>query len=753
MLRVDIFLSKRALIASLVVLEFFGVIFFLPQPINASDNCSSAPINSSAFIKTYHLRTATDGFGVATTKDGGYLLLGDTIAGSGMAAPYPYLVKIDAQGGKSWTKDFSSQSSALGALSSRHLGRLAVETTDNNIITAVDIMDFHDAKYEAIKETYGDVLVTKLNNKGGQLWSIMLGDYNVDRPRQIWALPGGDVMLLARFSKTGYSSEISDGVPEYSVFIKIDKNGKVQSAKKMDWDAISTERLTDGSFIVVANIGVVLPKPAENIVGPEVVPHPLPTMIRLASDLKVVWAKSLEMIPTEMNSPTSYAGGVMTMGKTIIREAGGDFRDIQATSDGGFVAFGYNNLMLTQGFTSGGGYNISDLEYSLRPLTAVKVDANGNYQWAKKLTVNLVSGGDANDFHVVRTSDGNFVIMKDIVYDSAGIAAKNHEAAVKRLAFLDRCQELKGECNRDENLPPELQKLNDATDDALRVVAKASAVNIALIKTDADFNPMWTKQYSVERNISGYDLKPTADKGVVVAGSMLTTKQHMVFQTLEPYKEAALIKVDANGEVNGCVSVITHSEMNLEDQSGYLVMQDMKVGGPEDLKLKINKKVNEKLANAGNTARDICKYQKKSVTPKCSLLASADGSTPTVPGPTATIPTAKTWASINYDNTKEVTAVGEKNKPIHEELLPMLNQVYGNQVKLKDSMTSMWLTYIFSRPVTRADVETIQKYLEGRGYKTTDSEGGDLWVTKIGLTLHLEFDIQDSMMGKMEVRF
>lgn len=118
----------------------------------------------------------------------------------------------------------------------------------------------------------------------------------------------------------------------------------------------------------------------------------------------------------------------------------------------------------------------------------------------------------------------------------------------------------------------------------------ASAVNIGLIKTDADFNPMWVKQYSVEREVSGYGLQPTSDKGVVVVGSMLTTKMRYVMGTLEPYTEAALIKVDANGEANGCVSVTAHSGATLEDQSSYLVMQNMKVSGPENLKLKINKK-------------------------------------------------------------------------------------------------------------------------------------------------------------------
>lgn len=752
MRKIDI--SLYALIG-IYVSVFLGIAsivsgIFITNQVHADSFCSAKPIPATSFIKTYHLREGTDGFGVLPTKDGGYVVTGDTIAGGGMAAPYPYIIKTDAKGDKLWSKDFSSPSGALGYLSNRHLGRLAVETVDGNFVTAVDVADFVN---EDLKEFSGDVLLTKLNKNGGQLWSIMLGDHSIDRPRQIWALPDGGVLLLARFLKTGYGSEITDGVPEYSVFIKIDKNGKVQSSKKMEWDAINVDRLADGSFIALADIAVVLPKPAEHIVGPEVVPHPLPTMIKLDTNLNIVWAKSMEMIPTEMNSPTSYEGGAMTMGITIIRSPGGDFRVVQAAPDGGFIAFGYNDAILTQGISSGIGFNISDLEYSLRPFVAVKVDANGNYQWAKKLTVDLVSGGDANDFHVVRTADGNFVMMKDVVYDSEGIAAKNHDAAVKRKAFLDRCRELMPSCNIETDLVPELQTLVDATDKALMVVAEASAVNIGLIKTDANFNPMWVKQYDVEREVSGYGLQPTSDKGVVVSGSMLTTKMHSVMGTMVPYKEAALIKVDANGDANGCASVMSHSGATVEDQSSFLVMQNMKVAGPENLKLNINKKVNEKVNAAKNTVRDICKYTKSSVVSNCSVLHPVGGSVPSVPGQIVTPPVAKTWAAINYENTKAVIVDGEKNAAIYAELSPILNQLFTNQVKVRDSLASMWLAYVFPRPVTRADVEAIQSYLEGLGYKTTSSEGGDLWVTKIGLTLHLEFSIQNSMMGKLEVRF
>ena len=116
--------------------------------------CSTRPVNSTAFIKTYHLREGTDGFGVFPPKTG-FLVTGDTIAGGAMAAPYPYIVKTDAKGRQEmWSKDFSSQSGALGYLSNRHFGRLAIETTDGNFVTASDVVDFVN---EDLKEFYGDV--------------------------------------------------------------------------------------------------------------------------------------------------------------------------------------------------------------------------------------------------------------------------------------------------------------------------------------------------------------------------------------------------------------------------------------------------------------------------------------------------------------------------------------------------------------------------------------------------------------------
>lgn len=712
MKKIGDYLSRPIIIFSLVVSGIVIIVacglFFIDQAQTAG-LCSTSPINSATFIKTYHLLDLTDGFNVIPAKNGGYLFTGDTLPASGMGAAKPFIIKTDAAGNLLWSRWFASPSAALGAMSSRRIARLAVETTDGNIVMAADMMDFVDGQYAELKEDYGDIFVTKLNTKGSMLWSVMLGDYGLDRPQRIWALPGGGIMILGKFSKIGYGSDIadSDTVPKYSAFIKIDKNGKVQLVTKMAWAAEDAQRLADGSYIALANIAVVEAKPEENVLGPEVVPQALPTMIKLDSNLKTVWAKSLEMIPSAISAPTSYAGGNLVIGKTVIRMPGGDFRAVQSTPDGGFLAFGFGDLTLSSGLMTGVANSITS--FSPRALLAVKFNAAGAYQWVKKLATNLTFGISSNDFLVTKTTDNQFVILQDVVFDSATVQAPDFK----------------------------LQK-------------EALANNIELIKTDADFNPRWAKKINIERDLSGYAVAPTADKGVVVAASLLTTKQHLVLGSLEPYKEAALIKVDANGSINSSVNVSDQPAVTVQDQSQYLVSNSMEVGQAASMKLNVNQKVKEKVSAIKNIARNICQYKKVTVAPVCSYLASnaADSS---ASGQNS--PAAKTWAQISYDNAKAGKIESEKNQQIHDELLPILNQIFNSQVKMTDSMSGMWLTYYFPRLVTRADVEAVQKEYAALGYKIDESNGGNLWVSKIGRTLHLTFSIQSSMTGKLEVLF
>lgn len=710
--------------------------------------CSVKPVASPTFVSTNHLLDLTEGFGVTPTKDGGYTLTGDTQPADGMGAPMPYIIKTDAKGALSWSRWLSSQSAALGAMSSRRKGRLTVETTDGYLIMANDVIDFVD---EETKEEYGDILITKLNAKGKMSWSLMLGDYRLDRPQKLWALQGGGVLLLGSLSKTGYGQYVADNdtVPRYSALIQIDKNGKVVSTKKMDWEAEDMDRLTDGSFIAIANLDVKKTEQPEHVLGSEGAPHALPTIIKLDKNINVVWAKSMEMIPLEINAPTSYSSGTFAMGKTSIRMPGGDFRAVKSTPDGGYIAFGFDNLALTQGFA--GPLKLPDTVYFPRSFIAVKVDGKGNYVWTKKLTTSLIFSTSANDFLVTKTFDDQFVIMEDVIRDSVGIAAKSKDAGQKRKAFNNKCEQLRADCPDTINVIPEIKPFGEADNEAMNILSDAQASNIELIKTDADFNPRWIKKFDIERSASGYGIAPTADKGVVISASILTTKQHMTLSGLAPYKEGVLIKIDVNGAVDGCIAVSDQPEATVEDQSQYLIMRNMDAS-TGIMKLKINKKVPEKITTITNIVRNICKYQKKKATPICSYLipvTSASG----VQGQTETPSTAKTLAMINYQNTKEVAVEGDKNTQVNTELLPILKAIFLNQVKIKDSMKGMWLTYILPRTATRADVETVQKKYEELGYKIDESIDGNLWVSKIGLTLHMTFYILNSMIGKLEVLF
>lgn len=696
MRKINIFLSKPTIISSLVILGIVGIAVgvTLNGQTQAANICPAKPVNSATLIKTYRMRDRADGYGILAAKDGGYLLTGDTVWSSGMGVWNAFAVKTDAKGNALWSRQFGSQSAAQGVLADTK--RPVVQTADSNFVVAGDIIDFYDAKYESKKELWGDILVTKLNTKGNIVWSTLVGDYSMDFPQKLWASSDGGVILLAKFKKTGYGQEIADfgAVPDSSVLIKFDKNGKTQWSKKMNWVATDMKYLSDGSFVALADIDTRVTEQPN--LGTDVVMGILPTVIKLDKNLKVLWAKSIETPVMEQTMATTTVSGVPELYKVKIRLAGGDFRAVEQTPDGGFIAFGryFSAAQLLSGNSS---VNIKTITESV-PFIAVKISGQGEYQWAKSLKT--FNGAMSIDFKVAKTSDNEFVLLRNVT----------------RQAGFSSIGDMAG--------------------------------NLEIVKVDANFNPRWIKKIDIERDITGSDIQATRDGGIAAVGRIITTEQHMIMGSLEPYEETVLIKADANGNVSGAKNVAESAQASFEDQSSYLIMQPMSTS-VSSFNLPVNKKVKAKVSNIKDKARIITPYKNIKVAPICSILSSEATSS----GQTSGTPTAKTWPQMNFENTKEVAAIGEKNKPIHEELLPILNQVYNNNVKLKDSMPSMWLTYIFPRPATRADVEAVQKKYEELGYKITESDGGDLWVSKIGLTLHLEFSIQDSMAGKLEVRF
>jgi hypothetical protein len=654
--------------------------------------CQTKPVTATTFIRTYHLRDLTDAYGLSLTKDGGYLLTGDTVWSSGMSVWNPFAIKTDAKGSASWSRQFSSQSAAQGVLAETR--RPSVQMPDGSFVVAEDIIDFYDDAYEAKKEGWGDVLVTKLSAKGVRLWSTMIGDYSMDFPQQLWAMPDGGVLSLAKLKKTGYVGEIADfdAVPDYSVLVNIDKNGKVRGMKRMDWTATDMKRLADGGFIALADID-----PRATIqpdMGSDAAFGAIPTIIRLDGNLNVLWAKSIEAPPMSYAMATGTTPADFRMIKMTFRLPAGDFESVEETADGGFIAFGRffdaANLIARNP-----DVDLKKLAQSV-PSFAVKVDGDGNLRWAKSLR----TGFGTYDVNVktVKTADQEFVLLRNVT---------------------------RGDISTD---------------------LTQFAGNVELVKVDAEFNPRWVKKIDIERDATASDLRATPDGGVAVAGRIVTNARHMVMGSLEPYEEALLIKTDANGNVAGTAYGAAEPLIEGADQSRYVVMRDMSVRA-EDAKAAMSASVKPKVTAIKNTARSIAAARTARVTPACSLLAAASSTA----GGSGAAPTAKTWAEINYESAREGEIETEKSREIHNELLPTLNELFGRQVKMTDNTSGLWLSYFFPRIPTRADVEAVQRMYEGLGYKIDESDGGTLAVSKIGRSLRLTFSTASAMVGKLEV--
>lgn len=676
-----------------------------------TSTCVATPVSSDTFIKTYRMRDRAEGYGVLSTKDGGYLVTGDTVLSSGMGVWNAFIVRTDAKGTALWSKQFGSQSAAQGVLTETK--RLSVQTSDGNFVVAGDIIDFYDAAYEEKKEGWGDVLVTKVNTSGKVMWSTMVGDYSMDFPQKLWATSDGGVILLAKFKKTGFGWEIADfdAVPGYSAVIKFDKSGKVAWSKNLNAVVTDMEYLSDGSFIALADIDT---RATQQATGA------LPVIVKMDSKLKVQWARSIEAPSIGFAMPTGTSKATMKINQMTIRVAGGDFKSVKQTPDGGFIAFGrYFNAAQLLGGNAG-----AMIKSPTDPvaIVAVKVNAQGAYQWAR--SVKTVNGSLGTDLKAVKTSDGAFVIMHMVT----------RKAGSKNLADF--------------------------------------AGNVEVMKVDSEMNPRWVKKIDIERDSAGFDLQATKDGGIALSGRIITTEEHMVMGSMEPYQEALLIKADANGNVSGAGVIADGGPVTAADQTSQLIMQDMSADTGE-LKLPINKKVKAVLSDIKDKERTIVAPAKVTVTPVCGTLstgssnqkaasskAKTGGSTvrnrstrksstsqPTAP---ATSPQAATYPQINFDNAKEAALETEKSRQIHAELLPILQKVFG-EVKMTDNTSGLWLTYIFPRQATVADREAVQKALVALGYKVDEAEGGVLHVSKVGRSLRMTFAVNNSMMGKLEV--
>jgi heme/copper-type cytochrome/quinol oxidase subunit 2 len=105
-----------------------------------------------------------------------------------------------------------------------------------------------------------------------------------------------------------------------------------------------------------------------------------------------------------------------------------------------------------------------------------------------------------------------------------------------------------------------------------------------------------------------------------------------------------------------------------------------------------------------------------------------------------------------YTKTVAMQATGEKAKAVDTVMLPILQKIYNNDVKLGDE-TGPMLTYVVKRQITASDVTATKTALEAAGFKATDSSAKQLTMTKVGSTWVITFAVDKTDKATIEITF
>jgi hypothetical protein len=68
-------------------------------------------------------------------------------------------------------------------------------------------------------------------------------------------------------------------------------------------------------------------------------------------------------------------------------------------------------------------------------------------------------------------------------------------------------------------------------------------------------------------------------------------------------------------------------------------------------------------------------------------------------------------------------------------------------------MSGSMLSYVFDRIITKDDVITVKKYLEGLNYKTQDEGGNQLTMYKPGYFLIMTFSVSNLYKAFLDITY
>ena len=714
---------------------------------------------NSTFLKAYRILVFSKIKSAWPTNDDGYIVSGITDPNIMFVPPDGFVAKLNRQGNIEWMKLLKTKNSTGGGNMMNPSGeeevQSIIELKNGNYLMASYVDGFTtNVEFDTDKERR-KILLTRLDKKGNMIWNKSFSAFAEDARNSLLETNDNGFLFYTNIldlepNERGEDPDVYQDQPYASLKVfKFDLNGNVQWSKNIKNFISRTSETyltstSDGGYALAGNISEANPEKE-----PPYDFDTYPGLAKFDKNFNFEWAKSMEGIPLEMATAIPKTDGGFELGWKKIRQGAIITKGMTRTEDNGYLILGQ---------WSGGLSLMSDsldLESPVKGyLIAFKFSSLGNLEWAKKTTLSFNEfTSPMIDFSVSLTTDKKVLMVGPMTWADYDYTAKTKKTNEQIKWYNEKYGEAeitKEDSDKTEESRQDYEKVRAD----IKIAQDAFRKGIFMIKMDDKLKASWAKIINPQRDATNFVTRATADNGALIAGEYTSTDiQSVILDSITYYKDGFLMKLDSSGNVKDNKNWII-------DYSGNIITETMT---PYTNSNNLVAQVEPYSVDLTNRDPEFSLYSKSKTTAFAPFNDSEDVSPPKAPSvsvyetplqnSTGSSTEAKTWPQINYEKAVPAELVNDKSKTVHNELLPILNQLFNNQVKMTENMGGAMLYYVVNRIITKNDITEVKNYLSGLDYKTQDEGTYDLTVYKPGYFLILTFATDNANKAFIKVTY
>ena len=726
---------------------------------------------NTTFAKSYRLLVFTRIKSAWQTKDGGYIISGMTDPNIVFVPPDGFVAKLNSSADIEWLKFLKTKNwpgntplsptgdeDVQSIIELKNGGYLMVSKV-GGFITEKEIMT---ADLELDK-----IMFTKLDKNGNMLWNKSFTAFVEDARNSLIETDDNGFLFYAPVvdpspDNRGEDPDVYQDLPYASLKVfKFDKDGNLEWAKNIK-NFISRKndsyliKSTNGGYAMVGNVWVKdIPQPVDFSFG---ISSSYPAIVKFDENFNLEWAKSLESIPLSLSMPIKKSDDSFELQPIEGHMKATNVEGLIQTKDNGYLVLG-SRVLGDSLVSDSSSIQSQDWPYGPEIYLGLKFDAFGNLEWVKKITMSVNDWSYwATDFSLISTNDNNLIMAGPITWADEGYREKIKIIEDLKKSYTDKygeVEELKDEKDKTQESREDWKKIQEA----VKEMNDLSRHGIFMMKMDENLNIIWDKVAMPHRGVINYVLKATSDNGAIIGGEYETNvTQSIISNSITYYIDGLLIKIDASGNVK-------NNNGWLIDYNGKIITEIMT---PYVISNDLNLQIDPYQIVLTNRQPEFSPYKQYKITTLASLSSSKSTPYPVTPkveiynsplqNTTSVSSGKRNSIEINFERAIPVEPINDKSRVIHNELLPILEQLFANEfynppVKMTDNMAGTMLEYVFPRQVTAEDKIAVKNYLEELGYKTQDETNYQLTMYKPGYFLTLTFSINNVNKGFLEVTY